>query len=65
MDAVSLLEHLPDVAKALGSIPSMDRNKIESKHHSRPSEAEPASSPLRTRGAKTHLCTAHEFRRGR
>lgn len=47
MDAVSLLEHLPDVAKALVSIPSMDGNKIESRHHSRPSEAEPASSPLR------------------
>lgn len=44
MDAVPLL-NLPDVGKALGSIPSMDRNnKIESRHYSRPPEAEPASA---------------------
>lgn len=31
MDVVLLLEHLPDIGKALGSIHSMDRNKIESR----------------------------------
>lgn len=44
MDSMALLEHLPDVGKALGFIPNIDKNKIESRHSSRPSETKSASS---------------------
>lgn len=44
VDAALLLEHLPDVGKALGSSPSTDRNEIDSRRYRRPPEAEPASS---------------------